>query len=162
MMWRKTWRKPAAWLAAPLIASSFSLPALAELKLCNMTSSRVGVAIGYRDKDGWTSEGWWNVDQQTCSILIKDKLNARFYYIYAIDYDKGGEWAGKIPMCILDGEFTIKGNDNCEGRKYKKSNFFEVDTLDNNDWTVKLTEQTDPGDAKPAATASAPTGTAKQ
>ena len=45
-------------------------PAHAELKLCNSTPSRIGVAIGYKDKDGWASEGWWNVPSQSCALLI--------------------------------------------------------------------------------------------
>jgi len=119
-------------------------PAHAELKLCNSTSSRIGVAIGYKDKDGWVSEGWWNVDSQSCALLINDKLRARFYYVYAFDYDKGGEWGGPIPMCTNDVEFTIKGIENCDGRGFKKSGFFEVDTQEQTDWTVKLTDQGEP------------------
>ncbi|MEM9354923.1 MAG: DUF1036 domain-containing protein, partial [Pseudomonadota bacterium] len=38
----------------------------AELKLCNATPSRVGVAIGYQDSRGWATEGWWNISAQTC------------------------------------------------------------------------------------------------
>jgi uncharacterized membrane protein len=131
----------AGFAGAGLIAPA---PAHAELKLCNSTSSRIGVAIGYKDKDGWASEGWWNVDSQSCALLIQDKLRARFYYIYAFDYDKGGEWGGPIPMCTQDVEFTIKGISNCTGRGYKKSGFFEVDTQEQSDWTVKLTDQTQP------------------
>jgi uncharacterized membrane protein len=123
-------------------------PANAELKLCNSTSSRIGVAIGYKDKDGWVSEGWWNVDSQSCALLIQDKLRARFYYVYAFDYDKGGEWGGTINMCTNDVEFTIKGIDNCDGRGFKKSGFFEVDTQEQTDWTVKLTDQSEPAQAQ--------------
>ncbi len=130
-----------AVLAAPNYAN-------AELKLCNSTSSRIGVAIGYKDKDGWVSEGWWNVDSQSCALLIQDKLRARFYYVYAFDYDKGGEWGGTINMCTHDVEFTIKGIDNCEGRGFKRSGFFEVDTQEQVDWTVKLTDQTEPQPAQ--------------
>jgi uncharacterized membrane protein len=130
-----------AALTAPSLAS-------AELKLCNSTSSRIGVAIGYKDKDGWVSEGWWNVDSQSCALLIQDKLRARFYYVYAFDYDKGGEWGGTINMCTNDVEFTIKGIDNCDGRGFKKSGFFEVDTQEQTDWTVKLTDQSEPAQAQ--------------
>ena len=133
-----------AALAAPGFAS-------AELKLCNSTSSRIGVAIGYKDKDGWVSEGWWNVDSQSCALLIQDKLRARFYYVYAFDYDKGGEWGGTINMCTNDVEFTIKGIDNCDGRGFKKSGFFEVDTQEQTDWTVKLTDQSEPAQAQAPA-----------
>lgn len=130
-----------AVLTAPSLAS-------AELKLCNSTSSRIGVAIGYKDKEGWVSEGWWNVDSQSCALLIQDKLRARFYYVYAFDYDKGGEWGGTINMCTNDVEFTIKGIDNCDGRGFKKSGFFEVDTQEQTDWTVKLTDQSEPAQAQ--------------
>jgi uncharacterized membrane protein len=140
-----------AWLAHAVGAALFScsllaLPGVAnaELKLCNSTASRIGVAIGYKEKDGWVSEGWWNVDSQSCALLIQDKLKARFYYVYAFDYDKGGEWGGTINMCTNDSEFTIKGIDNCDGRGFKRSGFFEVDTQEQTDWTVKLTDQNEP------------------
>jgi uncharacterized membrane protein len=118
-------------------------PAYADLKLCNTTSSRVGVAIGYKDETGWVSEGWWNVASQTCEVLLKGALVARYYYIHALDYDRGGEWGGKADMCTADKSFTIRGVDNCPGRGYKKSGFFEVDTQEEKDWTVRLS---DPGD----------------
>ncbi|MHA1165878.1 MAG: DUF1036 domain-containing protein, partial [Alphaproteobacteria bacterium] len=41
-------------------------PAVADLKLCNTTSSRIGVVIGYKDTTGWTSEGWWNIPSNVC------------------------------------------------------------------------------------------------
>jgi uncharacterized membrane protein len=150
---------------ASLFGIGLAVPgrAHAELKLCNSTSSRIGVAIGYKDKDGWASEGWWNVDSQSCALLINDKLRARFYYVYAFDYDKGGEWGGPIPMCTNDVEFTIKGIDNCDTRGFKKSGFFEVDTQEQTDWTVKLTDQGEPPppaventNAPPAAAQTAP------
>jgi uncharacterized membrane protein len=129
-----------------LIALSLSagiLPAQADLKLCNTTSSRVGVAIGYKDDKGWVSEGWWNVASQTCEVLLKGPLMARFYYIHALDYDRGGEWGGKAFMCTADKAFTIRGTDDCAKRGHKRSGFFEVDTNEEKDWTVRLT---DPGE----------------
>lgn len=149
------------FLAVSILLSVFaSLQAKAELKLCNSTSSRVGIAIGFKEpKEGWTSEGWWNVDSQSCSILITNKLSARFYYVHAIDYDKGGEWGGMINMCTAEGEFTIRGIDNCESRGYKKTGFFEVDTQELNEWTIKLTDQADPSaqsGGAPAASAPSP------
>ncbi len=118
-------------------------PAAADLKLCNTTAGRVGVAIGYQDKDGWATEGWWNVAAQTCETLFRGSLASRFFYVYAIDYDRGGEWAGKSQMCVGDKSFTIRGVDNCQKKGYKTGGFFEVDTGDAKDWTVRLT---DPGD----------------
>jgi uncharacterized membrane protein len=128
----------AATFALALLA--FTPPAQADLKLCNMTSSRIGVAIGYKDSEGWVSEGWWNVAAQDCEILLKGDLIARFYYVHAVDYDRGGEWSGEAFMCTDDKAFTIKGVQDCEGRGYAKTGFFEVDTQEESDWTIRMTD----------------------
>lgn len=120
-------------------------PAKADLKLCNTTGSRIGVAIGYKAKDEWTSEGWWNVASQSCEVLLKGGLIARFYYVHAIDYDHGGQWGGGSFMCTDDKAFTIHGAGDCIKRGYKKTGFFEVDTQEEKDWTIKLTDPGDPG-----------------
>jgi len=118
--------------------------ARADLKLCNATSSRIGVAIGYQDPKGWATEGWWNIASQTCETLLKGKLGSRFYYVHAVDYDRGGEWGGTNMMCTADKVFTIRGVEDCMRRGFKRTGFFEVDTQNSNDWTIRLT---DPGDS---------------
>src|SRR5262245_549841 len=110
-------------LATGAVLAGWS-PARADFKLCNNTSSRVGVAIGYKDDKGWVSEGWWNVGQQSCEVLLKGPLVARFYYVHALDYDRGGEWGGKSNMCTADKIFTIRGEQDCAGRGFKRSGFF--------------------------------------
>jgi uncharacterized membrane protein len=117
-----------------------SSPAAADFRLCNNTSSRVGIALGYKDAEGWTTEGWWNVSSRSCETLLKGTLVARFYYIYALDYDRGGEWSGQAFMCSRDKEFTIKGTENCLARGFDRTGFFEVDTGEQRAWTVQLTE----------------------
>ena len=114
--------------------------AAADFRLCNNTSSRVGIALGYKDAEGWTTEGWWNVSSRACETLLKGTLVARYYYIYALDYDRGGEWSGQAFMCSRDKEFTIKGTDNCLARGFDRTGFFEVDTGEQRAWTVQLTE----------------------
>jgi uncharacterized membrane protein len=117
----------------------------ADLKLCNTTSSRIGVAIGYQDPNGWTTEGWWNIASQTCETLYKGTLSSRFYYIHAIDYDRGGEWAGNSNMCTTEKSFTIRGVQDCLRRGYKGTGFFEVDTQESKDWTIRLTDPSTEG-----------------
>ena len=112
----------------------------ADFRLCNNTSSRVGIALGYKDDDGWTTEGWWNVSSRSCETLLRGKLVARYYYIYALDYDRGGEWSGQAFMCSRDKEFTIKGAENCLARGFDRTGYFEVDTGEQRSWTVQLTE----------------------
>jgi uncharacterized membrane protein len=114
--------------------------AAADFRLCNNTASRVGIALGYKDAEGWTTEGWWNVSSRSCETLLRGTLVARFYYIYALDYDRGGEWSGQAFMCSRDKEFTIKGTENCLARGFDRTGFFEVDTGEQRAWTVQLTE----------------------
>ena len=115
-------------------------PAAADFRLCNNTGSRVGIALGYKENEGWTTEGWWNLSARTCETLLRGPLVARYYYIYAIDYDRGGEWSGQAYMCTRDKEFTIKGTQDCLARGFDRTGFFEVDTGEQRAWTVQLTD----------------------
>jgi uncharacterized membrane protein len=134
-------------VAAALCAAT---PAAADFRLCNNTGSRVGIAVGYKDSEGWTTEGWWNLSARSCDTLLRGALVARFYYIYAVDYDRGGEWSGKAFMCTRDKEFTIRGIEDCLARGYEKTGFFEVDTGEQRSWTVQLTESSEqPGPERP-------------
>jgi uncharacterized membrane protein len=131
------------YISAALALSALGLcftgaPARADLKLCNNTQSRVGVAIGYKDRKGWASEGWWTVEPKQCPALVKGNLIARYYYIYATDYQEGGDWGGKSMLCVRDKIFTIRGIDSCVERGYKKVGFFEVDTGEEPEWTINL------------------------
>ena len=125
---------------ALVIMCLWNSSAAADFRLCNNTSSRVGIALGYKDAEGWTTEGWWNVSSRACETLLRGTLVARFYYIYALDYDRGGEWSGQAFMCSRDKEFTIKGTENCLARGFDRTGFFEVDTGEQRAWTVQLTE----------------------
>jgi uncharacterized membrane protein len=119
---------------------ALSEPAHADFRLCNNTGSRVGVAIGYKDAEGWTTEGWWNISARSCDTLLRGALVARYYYIYAVDYDRGGEWSGHAFMCSREKEFTIRGTENCLARGYDRTGYFEVDTQEQRSWTVQLTD----------------------
>jgi len=124
-------------------------PAAADFRLCNNTSSRVGIALGYKDAEGWTTEGWWNISSRSCETLLRGTLVARFYYIYAIDYDRGGEWSGQAFMCTREKEFTIRGTQDCLARGFDRTGFFEVDTGEQRSWTVQLTETAEDPQRRP-------------
>jgi len=123
-----------------LLTIASAEPAKADFRLCNNTGSRVGVAIGYKDAEGWTTEGWWNISARSCDTLLRGALVARYYYIYAVDYDRGGEWSGKAYMCSREKEFTIRGTENCLARGFDRTGYFEVDTTEQRSWTVQLTD----------------------
>jgi uncharacterized membrane protein len=154
------------WALALCVMALFALaasarPAAADFRLCNNTVSRVGVAVGYKDAKGWTTEGWWNLPSNTCETILKGNLVARYYYLYAVDYDRGGEWLGHAYMCTRDKEFTVRGINDCLARGFDRTGFFEVDTGNQRAWTVQLTES---GEQRPALSrgnpATAPTSSA--
>jgi uncharacterized membrane protein len=132
----------AATTLCVLIASAFggATEASADLRICNKTSSRIGIAVGYKDEAAWTTEGWWNLPASTCETLLAGPLVSRYYYIYAIDYDRGGEWSGRSFMCTQEKTFTIKGIEDCLKRGFERTGFFEIDTGEQRSWTVQLTE----------------------
>src|SRR5271156_3804261 len=139
----------AASMLVLLGLTASATPAAADFRLCNNTASRVGVAVGYKEADGWTTEGWWNLPSRTCETVLKGNLVARYYYVYAIDYDRGGEWMGPAYMCTRDKEFTIRGIGDCLARGYDHTGFFEVDTAEQRTWTVQLTESSEQPAQKP-------------
>ena len=63
-----------------------------------------------------------------CETMLKGILAARYYYVYAVDYDHGGEWMGQAYLCTRDHSFTIRGAGDCLARGYDRTGFFEVDT----------------------------------
>lgn len=147
---------PALLCLAPLLAAT--QPAAADFRICNNTSSRVGVAVGYKDNDGWTTEGWWNLPPRSCETIMRGTLVARFYYVFGVDYDRGGDWSGQAFMCAREREFTIRGTDDCLARGYDRLGFFEVDTGEQRSWTVQLTESTDQGGQQRGPAGDPPSG----
>ncbi len=53
------------FLVAGFLAFSVADEARADFRVCNGTQNLVGVAIGYRAKEGWVTEGWWQVPATT-------------------------------------------------------------------------------------------------
>jgi uncharacterized membrane protein len=135
--------------AAAMLLPTFAGAARADFRVCNNTGSRVGVAIGYKDRVGWATEGWWNLAARTCETILRGALVARYYYLYAVDYDRGGEWTGHSFMCSREKEFTIRGKDNCLARGYDLTGFREVDTGEQRTWTVQLTDAVEKGPGRP-------------
>ena len=154
---RRLFLRPVAIIALPACLFLLSAPpARADFRLCNNTGGRVGVAIGYKDAEGWTTEGWWNIPGRSCETLLRGGLVARYYYIYAVDYDRGGEWSGHAFMCTREKEFTIRGTDNCLARGFDRTGFFEIDTGQQRSWTVQLTDTAEQPPEQPSRTPLSP------
>jgi uncharacterized membrane protein len=137
-------RLAAAWLAAlvaPLLMTVSATPARADFRVCNATQTLVGVAIGYRAKSGWVTEGWWHIDGSTCKTLIEGALSSRYYYLYAEDAERGGRWDGPVNMCVAEKEFKVAGVNDCLARGYQRAGFQEYDTGEQASWMVQLTDE---------------------
>lgn len=121
--------------------------ARADLKLCNDTASRVGVAIGYHDTTGEpASEGWWTIASQTCEVLLRGGIPGRLIYVRAVDYDQGGGWTGGTKLCTQKGRFAIRGIRDCATHGYQSEGFMEVDTGGSKQWTIRLADPEKQGD----------------
>jgi uncharacterized membrane protein len=133
-------------LACAVCPSLFIAAAHADLRVCNKTTNRVGIALGYKAERDWITEGWWTVNGDSCATILQGPLSGRYYYMYAVDYDQGGEWGGTSAfLCTHEKEFTIEGISNCVARGYQKTGFYEVDTGNQENWTIQLTEPTSRG-----------------
>ncbi|MBN9033113.1 MAG: DUF1036 domain-containing protein [Rhizobiales bacterium] len=133
-------RRLAYAVPAVVLPFFFADVAHAEFRVCNGTQNLVGVAIGYRAKDGWVSEGWWQVPATTCATLIEGELQSRYYYLYAEDAARGGRWTGDINMCVAENEFKIVGVKDCFARGYQQMGFKEYDTGRQGSWMVQLSD----------------------
>ena len=108
---RQSWTPLSCRLAFGALAAAITAfpiaSAWADFKLCNATSSRLGVAIGYQDDKGWATEGWWNIPSQSCETLLK-VMPSRYLYVHAVDYDRSGEW-GAPTLCAPPSELSSSG-----------------------------------------------------
>lgn len=122
------------------LGMAMAAPAKADFRICNDTTSLVGVALGYSKEKKWFTEGWWQIPGETCASLVKGNLSSRYYYVYAEDADKGGQWRGGVFMCTSNKEFKIEGIEKCFERGHDKIGFFEIDTGNRASWMVRLDE----------------------
>lgn len=130
----------AKWLFVAGLLVSGSLAAQADFRICNDTQGTIGVSIGYRAKQNWISEGWWQVKPAGCETLIAGRLSSRYYYIYAENASGNALWNGAVKMCGQDATFKISGVRDCYTRGFKKFDFQEIDTKNRASWMVRLTE----------------------
>lgn len=114
----------------------------ADFRVCNATQDLIGVAIGYRARAGWITEGWWAIEGSTCKTLIEGPLESRYYYLYAEDGVRGGRWDGPVSMCIAELQFKITGVNDCYARGFQKAGFREYDTGNQTNWMVQLVDST--------------------
>lgn len=116
--------------------------AFADFRICNRTSARIGLAIGVKEGPIFITQGWFNMKPNACDTPIKDDLKPGPYYIYGIDYDRGGEWTGAQLLCVGDREFYVEGSADCYARGYERAGFRRIETKGQKNWTLDITDET--------------------
>jgi len=125
---------------AALALSLLAFPARAGFSVCNETPKPAKVALGRFDGTRWGSQGWWTIPPKACVTLVKERLNARYYYVYASN-GGAGDWDGDHSFCVaVEADFDIPGRQDCAGRGYDRKGFFQVDTGNQRDFTQRLSD----------------------
>jgi uncharacterized membrane protein len=111
-------------LALPAAAISLfvsSLPAFADLKLCNRMSYVVEAAIGIDDKSATATRGWFRIDPAACRVVLQGALTADRILLNARALGVYG--ASPIPqngsdtLCIAPDNFVIAAARQCRGNQ---------------------------------------------
>ena len=114
-------------------------PAQAAFAVCNQTFDVVNVAVGQSETGEFITRGWWTIGPNQCANVIKEKLTARYIYVFAQDVFGKEILFGATPMCIAPEAFEITGERDCLARGHLSVNYLEVDTLRTERWTLFLT-----------------------
>ena len=122
--------------------------ARAELKVCNQTLTLYNVAVGYFSGTRFYTEGWWTLPANACVRPIKEDLDNRFYYFFAMDLYGNDATEGDKALCAhVSKSFRIPtpiadlDRPACWVRGYQQVKFKEIDTGgDAASWTVFVTQ----------------------
>lgn len=116
-------------------------PAAAEFAVCNQSFDVVNVAIGQYERNEFVTRGWWTVGPNQCANVIKEKLDARYVYVFAQDVFGNAILNGGTNMCVGPKRFEIQGEKDCAVRGFIEVPYVEVDTQRTERWTLFLTPQ---------------------
>jgi uncharacterized membrane protein len=116
-------------------------PAAAEFAVCNQSFDVVNVAIGQFERNAFVTRGWWTVGPNQCANVIKEKLDARYVYVFAQDVFGNAILNGATSMCVGPKRFEIQGEKDCAVRGFIEVPYVEVDTQRTERWTLFLTPQ---------------------
>ena len=115
----------------------FTVPARADLTVCNKAEVAAKVALGQYNGTTWESKGWWTIPSRKCETLKPGPLTARYYYLYATD-GESGSWSGGTYFCTSSQDFKIAGRGSCAARGFDRKGFFAVDTGNSPNWKQSL------------------------
>lgn len=113
---------PPAAAAVPATAPNPATAADAGLRICNRSSERGVLALGYLDGGTWVSDGWRQLERDDCLTVATGIAGNRYYY-YAMG-ERGGAWGGDYVLCVdPQSAFRVEGVAECEARGYVSKGF---------------------------------------
>ncbi len=130
------------WAGACVTAAVLGAgPASAAFKLCNQSYDVLNVAIAQPGTDqpgpeGFSTRGWWRVAPNQCATLVRETLKSRYFYLFAVDVFGKEVLSGVVPLCVAPKRFEILRQGDCLLRGHVDARFLEIDTEEQDDWTV--------------------------
>ncbi|MEL7184687.1 MAG: DUF1036 domain-containing protein [Pseudomonadota bacterium] len=113
--------------------------AQAAFTICNRTFDVANVAIGTEAGGDVTTEGWWKIGPNQCAQVIRQPLDLRNVYVFALDVFGRELLSGAVPLCVGPEKFRIGGaRQDCVLRGHLDARFLEVDTGEARAWRLFL------------------------
>ncbi len=103
------------------------------------------VAVGESAGDVIETRGWWVVAPNRCADIIPGELKHRYIYVHAVDVRGRALLEGTRRYCTAPRQFRVTGTQDCWRRGYTIGSFHEIDTGENDGWTLFLKEPVRPG-----------------
>jgi len=130
-------------------AMAFATPAFADFNVCNRSTSRVDVAVGYNNPQrGWISVGWYVIEPGACHRALTGSVADDDVYVYAMAND-GRFWSARNDQrggwfCVQNRRFEVSLDDvqqnnviNCDGVGRARQ-FIRVNTNGNENFRFNL------------------------
>jgi len=109
-----------------LTAASYSY---AGVFMCNHTSQKVNVAIGFMQGGKWLSKGWYRFDPNECDSLLLGVPENKNFYFYAGSSSGNSVWSGDKQIdagyfCWDERKafFYLNNTTKCDGRSFIRKN----------------------------------------
>ena len=115
-------------VTAFFLLPGLSIPAAADLKVCNSTAEEITVAAAWvNPRGGFISQGWWTL--RPCGgcetvVLSNETSDPNNYFFHA--HGGGLRWEGSDRFCTKRAAFKISGNSNCASRGFDARGFQHV------------------------------------
>ncbi len=124
-------RKRVLQCAAALFAVAAStLPAHADLQLCNRMSYVIEAAVGFEDRGAITTRGWFRIDPGQCRSVMQGDLPPEGYYLHARALPIYGSaptpQGGHTDLCVGQDNFVVANARQCTRANHKLAHFTAV------------------------------------